>query len=662
MYKRGDKLLNGKYTVLEELGEGSYGVVYLVDEERAKKQRALKRVVCKGAQPSLLAEISQLARLEEVPHVLPYLTSERDQDGALILITRYMDSGNLCDYVKDKGTLGEEEALDVTRQIAVALRSAHKLGILHKDVKPQNVFGHQGEEDEITWYLGDWGLASAKDTSDSRTEQFSGTLEYIAPEVATGKRFLETDIYALGCTLYFMLTGTPPFTGNAAQVIEKHCEAEAEMPENFTPGVQNLLLSMLAKKPKDRPSAHYLVEFLEQGDVKERSIEPTTDVTGTPKKSFKDTYNGMQMPVFSGSDEPNREIIEAHIRSVKNLFRIALLGRVGAGKTALIRAMNSHYVGSVSAKAGETEDVVRIDWKESGIGEYNLQLVDTPGFSEAEGFTKESMAIDAAMECDLILFVIDADLSNTEVKYLSKMLAEGKRVIVVFNKCDLYSQTQRGEIRDSISAKLRKLKSKKDIVEVYAEARRVEVEIKNDEGSKRIEQREMPADVSKLVYRIRECVEREGKRLHKDTQKVLEKKIHAKCQVSHIDADKKRRVREMIDEQVREVFESGSVDPGVFRDILKRFNLNGLEKDIYKTLGFERKKSTFPLVAMCILAVERESENGNNPHFTKLQNPSYAAAKVVELVGRVTLELAVKPVSKKERKSIINDMVREVFY
>ena len=62
------------------------------------------------------------------------------------------------------------------------------------------------------------------------------------------------------------------------------------------------------------------------------------------------------------------------------------------------------------------------------------------------------------------------------------------------------------------------------------------------------------------------------------------------------------------------------------------------------------------------MAVEHESENGNNPHFTKLQNPAYAAAKVVELVGRVTLELAVKPVSKKVRKSIINDMVREVFY
>jgi len=662
MYKRGDKLVNGKYTVLEVLGEGSCGVVYLVEEERAETLRALKRVVRKSAQESLSAEIRKLARLEGEPHVLPYLTSETDEDKALILVTRYMDSGNLCDYVKEKGTLDEEKALEITRQIAVALRSAHKLDIHHKDVKPQNVFGRRSEEGEITWHLGDWGLASTKDKNDSRTKQFSGTLEYIAPEVADGKRFPKTDVYALGCTLYFMLTGTPPFTGNPAQVIEKHRKAEPEIPEKFTPGVKSLLSSMLAKEPKDRPSANGLVEFVEQADLKEQSTELPTDDSGTPRKSFKDTYTGIQMPVYSDSDGLVRDMIEVHIRREKNLFRLAVLGRVGAGKTALIRAMNANYTGSVSAKAGETEDVVIIDWEESGVGKYRLQLVDTPGFLEAEGFARGKLAIDAAMESELVLFVIDADLSNTEVQYLSKMLAAGKRVIVVLNKCDLYTQAQRDQIRDSISAKLRKLKSKKDIVEVYAESRSVEVEIKNDDGSKRIEQREMPADVSKLVHWIRECVEREGKSLHKETLKVLEKRVLAKNEVSHIDAAKISRVLEMIDEQVREVYESGSNDPGTLRDILDRFDLDGFVRNIYGTAGAKYKRRGFPLLGQFILAVERESKNGNSPHYMKLQNPAYAAAKVVELVGRVTLELAVQPASKKKSKLAVQDLAREVFY
>jgi len=121
-------------------------------------------------------------------------------------------------------------------------------------------------------------------------------------------------------------------------------------------------------------------------------------------------------------------------------------------------------------------------------------------------------------------------------------------------------------------------------------------------------------------------------------------------------------VREMIDEQVSKVYESGSSHPGVLKDILNRFDLNGMVKDIYKTLGFERKKRAFPLVGMCILAVERESRDGNSSHYTQLQNPSYAAAKVVELVGRVSIELAVQPTSKKKSKLVVQKRAREVFY
>ena len=116
----------------------------------------------------------------------------------------------------------------------------------------------------------------------------------------------------------------------------------------------NAQKEMLAKKPEDRPSASDLVKTVEQGDLNECSTEPQKKVSGTPKKSFKRTYTGIQMPVHSGSDEPNREITDAIDHREKNLFRLALLGRVGAGKTALIRAMNSNYVGyACSGKTGD---------------------------------------------------------------------------------------------------------------------------------------------------------------------------------------------------------------------------------------------------------------------------------------------------------------------
>jgi hypothetical protein len=118
----------------------------------------------------------------------------------------------------------------------------------------------------------------------------------------------------------------------------------------------------------------------------------------------------------------------------------------------------------------------------------------------------------------------------------------------------------------------------------------------------------------------------------------------------------------MIDEQMREVYESGSNDPGTLHDILDRFDLNELVRDIYRLVGTKYKKRGFALLGHCILAVECESKNGNSPYYMKLQNPAFAAEKVVEIAGLVALKLAVQPTSKKKRKLAVQKLARKVLY
>ena len=166
-----------------------------------------------------LAEIRITAALEH-PHILPLLDSG-EAAGRLYYAMPYLAEGSLRDRLTAGGALPVAEAVRLLRQVAEALEHAHQAGIIHRDVKPENILLQGGLA-----LVADFGIALAVSRSDGSTRMTEtgmslGTPHYMSPEQAMGNRDLDarTDVYALGCVLYEMLAGEPPFTGPTAQAI-----------------------------------------------------------------------------------------------------------------------------------------------------------------------------------------------------------------------------------------------------------------------------------------------------------------------------------------------------------------------------------------------------------------------------------------------------------
>ncbi len=268
-FKEGDIILK-YYEVLDVIGEGNFGKVYKV---RALKGRykgkifALKvannpyalEYMWKEAQALILFRHPNIVSLQS------YLYRKDKKE--LYLIYEYMDFGTLKDYVEQKGTLSEEEALRVLSHIVNALDYLHSRGYIHSDLKPENIFGKK-VFNTIVWKLGDFGLIRIR--GEASILDVKGTVGFIAPEVFRGEIHRSSDIFSLGCVLYYMLTSKIPFEGET--IIErkrKNKEGKVKIPKNLSDRMKRLLTKMLERDFKKRfRTAGELKEYL----IKERLI------------------------------------------------------------------------------------------------------------------------------------------------------------------------------------------------------------------------------------------------------------------------------------------------------------------------------------------------------------------------------------------------------
>ena len=216
----------GQYQIREKIGAGGMGEVYLAEHQLLKRPCALKLIRPEaGADPVALArferEVQSAARLSH-PNTIEIYDYGHIDDGTFYYVMEYLPGISLQDLVTQYGPLPAGRAIYLFRQVCAGLAEAHSLGLVHRDLKPANIFvSVRGGESDVAKVL-DFGLVKLTDdhsgvelTSDQRV---SGTPLYMAPEQATGDRSLDAraDIYALGCMLYFVLTGQPPFTGGDA--------------------------------------------------------------------------------------------------------------------------------------------------------------------------------------------------------------------------------------------------------------------------------------------------------------------------------------------------------------------------------------------------------------------------------------------------------------
>ena len=192
-------------------------------------------------------------------------------------------------------------------------------------------------------------------------------------------------------------------------------------------------------------------------------------------------------------------------------IHIAVLGRVSVGKSSVLNALIGEQRFSTSALHGETKHNEMAHWNEQESG--SLFLIDTPGINEIDGEARERMAREVSQRSDLVLFVIDGDMTDSEYNALQGLAQEHRPLLLVLNKCDRYTAAQRAELRDSLLARLEQVITAGNLVEVAADpAPRIIIAVDAD-GRETESERPVPPDVMALKDRIWEILEAEGKTL-----------------------------------------------------------------------------------------------------------------------------------------------------
>ncbi len=285
-------LLAGRYAIERMLGEGATATVHLARDTHAGISVAIKllrpELAESGAAKRFLKEIQRTSSLDH-PRILKVLDAG-EHDGRPYFVLPYMEGGTLRQRLKRQPQLPIEEAIAIARSVAESLDYAHSHGLIHKDVKPENILFTGGEA-----CLGDFGIARALEhvygEASSSAHMIRGTPAYMSPEQAAGAQDLDgrSDQYSLACVVYEMITGMPAFVGPTPESIIAqrftHGPREVRAYRPTTPSqAERALLRGLALEPADRyASCGALTAGLEASVV----TGPATDAVVQPIKARK---------------------------------------------------------------------------------------------------------------------------------------------------------------------------------------------------------------------------------------------------------------------------------------------------------------------------------------------------------------------------------------
>ncbi len=255
--------LGGRFTLEEEIGSGGMSVVYLGRDEVLDRPVAVK-VLRLGFEDSEVGERFRregrtAARISHPNVVQVYDAQEGELDGREVsyIVMEHVSGGDLKDRIRARGALSEKELCRLGADVASGLAGAHDRGIIHRDVKPQNILIDDYGRPKIT----DFGIARALDTSQAtRTGSYLGTATYSSPEQLRGEPVTpKSDIYSLGATLYEAATGEPPFTGSPIEVAGQQLSKDPEPPSvrgaEISRALETLVMAALSKEPSNRPDA-----------------------------------------------------------------------------------------------------------------------------------------------------------------------------------------------------------------------------------------------------------------------------------------------------------------------------------------------------------------------------------------------------------------------
>ena len=337
------------------LGQGGYGVVYRARQEAVLREVAIKVILSKYAnQPQFIrrfeSEAQVVARLEH-PHIVPLYDYWREPDSTC-LVMRYLRGGSLRDLIERQGKLQTDVAAKILDQIGSALTFAHRNGVVHRDVNPGNIL----LDEDGNAYLSDFGIAKEEGADDGTPDgAIVGTMAYLAPEQIRGAEAdRQSDVYALGITLYEMLSGLRPFADlTLATLVYKHLNEPLPLLDhnalNLPPAFNSIIQRATAKEPAERfeDALELVKEFqqaLRHGQPTEELELEELDFSEFELLETKNPYKGLR--AFQQADHADffgrtamiqRVLDRLQEPVVENNF-LAVIGPSGSGKSSLVKA------------------------------------------------------------------------------------------------------------------------------------------------------------------------------------------------------------------------------------------------------------------------------------------------------------------------------------
>jgi serine/threonine-protein kinase len=265
-------VLGGRYEIGPELGRGGMAKVFRATDNVLGRPVAVKVLAPQYAEdPSFVdrfrREAQAAARLNHPNLVGVYDTGS--DDGIHYIVMEYIEGRTLADYLSGGGRIMPQRAIDIADAVTSALAAAHTEGVIHRDIKPGNIMITPRGDVKVT----DFGIARVVAGADTvaQTAAVLGTASYLSPEQAQGERIdPRSDLYSLGCVLYEMLTGRPPFRGDSPVAVASKHVLEAPIPPSqlnpdVSPDLDAIVMRALAKNPENRyPSALAMHEDLER--------------------------------------------------------------------------------------------------------------------------------------------------------------------------------------------------------------------------------------------------------------------------------------------------------------------------------------------------------------------------------------------------------------